>query len=83
MCHNICVQQRQIKGCGALVNSVCVCVCAFKKFQGLRKKNDEMKKMKVPSKRKRRRHKKGVSDNAMKIQCLVSYVDVVPQWLLC
>lgn len=32
----------------------------LKKFQDLRKKNDEMKTMKGPRKRKRRRHKKGM-----------------------
>lgn len=32
----------------------------FKKFQDLRKKNVQMKSVKVPRKRKRRRHKKGV-----------------------
>ncbi|XP_039995905.1 protein FAM204A isoform X1 [Xiphias gladius] len=31
----------------------------WQKFQDLRKKNDEMKSMKVPRRRKRRRHKKG------------------------
>ncbi|KAM3606691.1 uncharacterized protein V6R79_021390 [Siganus canaliculatus] len=36
----------------------------WQKFQDLRKRNDEMKKMKVPKTRKRRRHKKGVSATA-------------------
>nr|XP_020457500.1 protein FAM204A isoform X2 [Monopterus albus] len=40
---------------------------SWQKFQDLRKKNDEMKKMEeVPRRRKRRRHKKSVSENAIK-----------------
>lgn len=57
-------------------------MCLLKKFQDLRKKNDEMKTMKVQRKRKRRRHKKGVSDDTMKMSCLILYVDVEPKLLL-
>lgn len=53
------------KGLWCPVNSVCVCV--FKKFQDLRKKKDEMKTVKVPRRRKRRRLKKGVRNNIMKM----------------
>uniref|UniRef100_A0A3Q3WPI1 Uncharacterized protein n=1 Tax=Mola mola TaxID=94237 RepID=A0A3Q3WPI1_MOLML len=38
----------------------------WQKFQVLRKKNDEMKTVKVPRKRKRRRHKKGLQEERKK-----------------
>ncbi len=57
-------------------------MCLLKKFQDLRKKNDEMKTMKVQRKRKRRQHKKGVNDDTMKMSCFILYVDVESKLLL-
>lgn len=55
----------------------CCCefsLCVFQKFQDLRKKNDEMKMMKVPRQRKRRRHKKGVCHDTMKKNVMLDTV---------
>ncbi|KAI3363013.1 hypothetical protein L3Q82_011669 [Scortum barcoo] len=43
----------------------------WQKFQDLRKKNDEMKSMKVPRRRKRKWHKKGVTDHPIKMTCFL------------
>lgn len=56
------------QGLGALMN-LFFCVCIFKKFQALRKKKDKMKTMELPRIRKRRRRRKGVTDNTKKCSC--------------
>lgn len=38
--------------------------------------------MKVPRQRKRRRHKKGVCHDTLKMSCLILYVGVEPRWML-